>query len=92
MSALSDALKAPRTSANNMSCRFTKVVETLDDDDKTTITEAVELIRNDSGMGKSKQYSTSWLTKILRSFGFDISMSSVQRHVNKECSCERNSR
>lgn len=92
MSALSDALRAPRTSANNMSCKFTQVVKQLDEDDQVTITDSVEKIRNDSGMGKSKQYSTSWMTKILRSFGFDISMSSVQRHVNKECSCERTGR
>jgi hypothetical protein len=92
VSALSDALRAPRTSANNMSCKFTQVVKQLDEDDQVTITDSVEKIRNDSGMGKSKQYSTSWMTKILRSFGFDISMSSVQRHVNKECSCERTGR
>lgn len=92
MSALSDALKAPRPSASNNSCRFMVVYNNLDEDDQETITDAIEKIRNDAGMGKSKQYSTSWLTKILRNFGYDISVSSVQRHVNKECACERNGR
>lgn len=92
MSALSDAIKTPRTAIGKYSCKFTQVFAQLDDEDQTTIAEAILKIRSDSGMGKSKQHSTSWLTKILRSFGYDISMSSVQRHVNKECSCERISR
>lgn len=89
MSALSDALRAPRPSATAHLCKFTQTFKKLDADDQETVTEAVELIRGDLGTGRSKQYSTSWLTKILKSFGHDISMSSVQRHVNKECSCER---
>jgi hypothetical protein len=89
MSALSDALKAPRNPAGANACKFMQVFNVLDEEDKTNIGEAILLIRNDVSMGKSKQYSTSWLAKILRSVGHDISVSSVQRHVNKECSCER---
>lgn len=89
MSALSDALRAPRPSATSHLCKFTQTFNKLDKDDQETILEAVGKIREDQGTGRSKQYSTSWLTKILKSFGHDISMSSVQRHVNKECSCER---
>lgn len=90
MSALSEALKMPRSTSGALSCKFIQVANQLDEEDQATVSAAIEMIRNDVGMGKSKQYSTSWLTKILRSFGHDISMSSVQRHVNKECSCERN--
>lgn len=90
MSALSEALKNPRASAGALSCKFIQVLNQLDEEDQSNVASAIDLIRNDTGMGKSKQYSTSWLTKILRSFGHDISMSSIQRHVNKECSCERN--
>lgn len=89
MSALSDALKAPRNSASANACKFMQVFNILDEEDKTNIEESVSLIRNDVSMGKSKQHSSSWLAKVLRSFGHDISVSSVQRHVNKECSCER---
>jgi len=89
MSALSDALKAPRHPAGANACKFMQVFNVLDEEDKTNIGESILLIRNDISMGKSKQYSTSWLAKILRSVGHDISVSSVQRHVNKECSCER---
>lgn len=89
MGALSDALKTPRTSSTFYLCKFAQILKKLDEDDQETVIEAVTLIRSDHGTGRSKQYSTSWLTKILKSFGHDISMSSVQRHVNKECSCER---
>jgi len=89
VSALSDALRAPRPSATSHLCKFSQTFNKLDKEDKETILEAVDKIRADQGTGRSKQYSTSWLTKILKSFGHDISMSSVQRHVNKECSCER---
>jgi hypothetical protein len=92
VSALSQAIKTPRIAVGTYSCKFTQVFVQLDEEDQVTVAESIALIRNDTGMGKSKQYSTSWLTKILRSFGYDISMSSVQRHVNKECSCERTGR
>lgn len=86
---LAEALSTPQTHGNNMSCKFTQIRELLDDEEQQALDKAVDGIRQDAGMGKSKRYSTVWLSKVLGSFGHYVSVSTVQRHVNKECSCER---
>jgi len=86
---LTEALSTPQTFGNNLSCKFAQIRELLDEEEKTALDKAVDGIRQDAGMGKSKRFSTVWLSKVLRSFGHYVSVSTVQRHVNKECSCER---
>lgn len=86
---LIDALQSPNDPASSYSCKFTQVRNTLTDEEREALDKAVSGIRQDAGLGKAKKYSTSWLTKVLRSFGHDVSVSTIQRHVNKECSCER---
>lgn len=86
---LVDALKTPRDGTTKFSCKFIQVRNELSDEEKEALDTAVNGIRQDAGMGKAKKYSASWLAKVLRSFGHDISVATIQRHVNKECSCER---
>ena len=86
---LIDALQSPQDNANNYTCKFMQVRNTLTDEEREALDKAVSGIRQDAGLGKAKKYSTSWLTKVLRSFGHDVSVSTIQRHVNKECACER---
>lgn len=86
---LINALQSPSDFSNTYSCKFTQVRNSLTDDEREALDKAVAGIRQDAGLGKAKKYSTSWLTKVLRSFGHNVSVSTIQRHVNKECSCER---
>lgn len=86
---LIEALQSPKDSIAQFHCKFMQVRNTLSNEEREALDKAVDGIRQDAGLGKAKKYSASWLAKVLRSFGNDVSVSTVQRHVNKECSCER---
>lgn len=87
---LKDDLNSPPPSYASGVCKIKIIRDSLDDDeDRESLDRAIERVRLDRGQGRSKAYSATWLTKMLRSHGHDISVSTVQRHVNKECACER---
>jgi hypothetical protein len=86
---LVEALKTPQAHGIGVNCKFAQIRDILSDEEKEALDKAVDGIRQDAGMGKSKRFSASWLAKVLDSFGHYVSVSTVQRHVNKECSCER---
>lgn len=89
---LVEALKTPQAHGIGVNCKFTQIRDILSAEEMEALDKAVDGIRQDAGMGKSKRFSASWLSKVLDSFGHFVSVSTVQRHVNKECSCERISR
>ena len=89
LDSLVEALQTRSEPQQNSTCKFTQVRGKLTEEEQTALDKAVDNIRTDAGVGKAKTFSASWLTKVLRSFGHPISLSTVQRHVNKECSCER---
>jgi hypothetical protein len=70
-------------------CKIKIIRDDMESEKQESLDRAVERVRNDRGQGRSKVHSATWLTKILRKNGYDISVSTVQRHVNKECPCER---
>lgn len=86
---LLDALNNPVDRPTDTVCKFSRVRAQLAPDEQEALDRAVAGIREDANLGKAKTYSTTWLAKVLRNYGNDISVSTVQRHVNKECSCER---
>lgn len=86
---LVEALNTPKEHGLNRHCKFSQIRAVLSEEEVTALDKAVEGIRQDAGMGKSKKFSASWLSKVLYDFGHYVSVSTVQRHVNKECSCER---
>lgn len=86
---LSEDLNAPPAPRVGGACKIRIIWEELDSEDRESLERAVDRVREDRGQGRSKAYSTIWLTKLLKSHGFDVSVSTVQRHVNKECACER---
>lgn len=88
-SSLSADLEAPLQTSTGVACKIRILMDSLDEEDTESLERAIERIRNDRGQGRSKAYSATWLTKMLRKNGHDISVSTVQRHVNKECPCER---
>lgn len=89
-SLLSDLKNPPKD--RQTSCKFAKVVEALEDkDEQAALTNAITLIRKDTGSGHGKTYSSVWLARIMKKNGMNISVSGIQRHVNKECSCVEHS-
>lgn len=88
-STLLDDLEKPRPDYIGGPCKLKVIKDAMDDEESAGIDRAVERVRMDTGQGRSKSYSASWLTRMLRKNGYNISVSTVQRHVNKECPCER---
>lgn len=88
-SSLKDDLEAPPVNYYGGLCKVKIIFDSLDIEDQESLIRSVERVRNDRGQGRSRAYSATWLTKMLRKNGHDISVSTVQRHVNKECPCER---
>lgn len=86
-SSLLDALLNPKDDATSDTCKFTRTKMKMSSDEQEAIDRAIELIREDNGLGKSKTYSASWLTKVMRQHGYNVSISTIQRHVNKDCCC-----
>jgi len=85
-SLLSDLQAAPKLLHRD--CKFVKVVNAVEDkNEQKALHDAILLIRQDTGSGHGKTYSSVWLTRIMRKNGINISVSAIQRHVNKECSC-----
>ena len=85
-SLLADLL-SPRDNTSSDTCKFTRTKMKMTPEEQDAIDQAIELIREDNGLGKSKTYSASWLTKVMRQHGYNVSISTIQRHVNKECCC-----
>lgn len=88
-STLLDDLETPRPDYVGGQCKLKVIKDGMEDEESAGIDRAVEKIRSDLGQGRSKSYSATWLTRLLRKNGYNISVSTVQRHVNKECPCER---
>jgi hypothetical protein len=80
-------LLSPRDGATSDTCKFTRAKEKTTAEEQEALDRAVDLIRGDNGLGKSKTYSASWLTKVMKQNGYNVSISTIQRHVNKECCC-----
>lgn len=88
-SALLEDLETPRVDYAGGPCKFKVIKDDMDEEEQSGVDRAVEKVRHDRGSGRSKAHSSTWLTKMLRKNGYSISVSTVQRHVNKECPCER---
>jgi hypothetical protein len=86
---LYDDLMAPRLNANQVHCKLSVMMSDMEEKDIEALNKAIELIKADRGQGRSKTYSASWLTQNLRKHGHSVSISTIQRHINGECPCER---
>ena len=71
----------------NYPCKIGRLIDSLEGDEQEALVKAVDLIRSSSFNGRNRSHSSVWLAKVLRKNGYQISVSTVQRHVNKECSC-----
>lgn len=87
-SSLLDDLVSPKVHDSKLDCGLTKIRSQMDEEAAEALDKAVEMIRNDTGSGRSKVYSCEWLTDVLRKHKYDISSSTVARHVAKRCRCE----
>jgi len=82
-------LQNPLQNVKNAPCKLGRILLDVSDAEREQLDKSIETIRNDSAQAKNKVYSSVWLSKVLRSHGYGISVSTVQRHVNKECFCDQ---
>lgn len=87
-SSLFDDLTTPVPTFDKLDCGLMKIKRHMGSEESQALDRAVEMIRNETGSGRSKVYSSQWLTAVLRKHGYDISSSTVARHVAKRCRCE----
>lgn len=85
---LYEDLMEPRTDLNTQ-CKLHIIMSDMDEKDVEALNRAIDLVRNDRGQGRSKVYSATWLTKMLRKHGHSVSSSTIQRHITGACPCER---
>lgn len=69
-------------------CRLTRIKEMMTPDEREGIEKAEEAIRLDNGSGRTKTFSAKWLSEVLRKCGYQISDSTITRHINGRCGCE----
>ncbi len=86
---LIESLQNPLRSVKTTPCKLGRILLDISDAEREQLNKSIETIRNDSAQAKNKVYSSVWLSKVLRSHGYGISVSTVQRHVNKECFCDQ---
>ena len=79
----------PQKETIKVSCKLGKLLEGLAEDERNALDKSIVQVRSCMDQGKTKVYSSVWLSKVLRKHGYHISTSTVTRHVNKECSCEQ---
>lgn len=69
-------------------CAVTRLLQSLEGDDKEALESAIKKIREDTASGRAKVYSSSWLSGVLRKNGYSISASTINRHMKGGCGCE----
>lgn len=82
---LTNQLKEKKSSP----CKVGRLIDSLQGDEREALLKAIDLIRLSSFNGRNRSHSSVWLAKVLRKNGYSISVSTIQRHVNKECSCDQ---
>lgn len=76
------------TGSMKQKCSYTRIKENMPVDEAEAVTNAENAIREDSGNGRAKIYSCTWLAEILTKNGYSISSSTISRHMNGRCGCE----
>jgi len=76
------------TGSMKQKCSYTRIKENLPADEAEAVENAEKAIKTDSGNGRAKIYSCTWLSEILTKNGYPVSSSTISRHMNGRCGCE----
>lgn len=85
---LSEALSNPELDKRPPKCKVQIIKEQLSPEEQALLEKAIENIRSDEASGRSRTYTAAWLSKVLNNAGKKVGITTVKRHINKECSCE----
>lgn len=89
MSSLSDDLLQPQREVKRVPCKLGTILAQLPEDESAALNQAVSQLRSSTAQGRNRVHSSVWLSKVLKKHGYPVAVSTIQRHVNKECACEQ---
>ncbi len=69
-------------------CSFTQIKESMSEEERKAVENAESSIRSDTGNGRAKAFSCTWLSDVLTKHGHAISASTISRHMTGRCGCE----
>lgn len=86
---MSDLLKALEHELPELrKCKAREVLRVLDEAERAAVQRVIENIRSAKETNSTPEFSVAWLTKVLIKHGFQVSESSMKRHIGRMCSCE----
>lgn len=85
---LVDDLLTREPSSVKLDCSLTRLLLSLGDKERAAVESALDKIKSDTGAGRAKVYSYSWLSEVLKKNGYQISSSTIARHMTGKCSCD----
>ena len=68
-------------------CRFARLMDGLDDKERSALDAAIKRVLDDDGAGNNRVYSLRWLASVLRSEGYVVSEATISRHIQGRCCC-----
>jgi hypothetical protein len=69
-------------------CSFTQIKESMSEEERKAVENAEVAIKSDTGNGRAKAYSCTWLSDVLTKNGYAVSASTISRHMTGRCGCE----
>ena len=81
-------MKAVSNSEQATGCKLTQILLMLEKPEQEALNKAIETIRKAKLDNKNSACNTVWLTKVLKSFNYPVSDTTIRRHIRKECTCE----
>lgn len=69
-------------------CGYTRLKDRMSEDERTAVEAAFNKVIEDSGSGRAKVYSFTWLAGVLSDHGHSISSSTLARHARGNCGCD----
>lgn len=76
------------TESTKQKCGYTKIKEAMSEEEQKALSNIEEAIQKETGNGRSRTFSGTWLAGVLTKNGHQISSSTVLRHFNGRCGCE----
>lgn len=76
------------TNSTKQKCGYTRIKESMTDEEQQALSNIEEAIQKETGNGRSRTFSGTWLSEVLKKNGHQISASTVLRHFNGRCGCE----
>jgi hypothetical protein len=83
VSGLIDELENRALGPEKSPTRLETLLEQMSQEERSSVLKSLELIKNDTGLGKAKVYSCAWLSDVLSKHGYSVSRTTIRRYINE---------